>query len=115
MLGALILIPIIFLGIALIMIIAQWKVFTKAGQPGWASIIPIYNIIVFCQIAGKPFWFIFIPIYGPIAILHGVSKAFGKEAGFTVGMILLPIIFLPMLGFSKSIQFVGPGGVAKTA
>ena len=40
--------------IALLLIVAMWKVFTKAGQPGWASLIPIYNLYIWCKIVGRP-------------------------------------------------------------
>ena len=51
---------IISLLIALLMIVAMWKVFTKAGQPGWASIIPIYNLYIWCKIVGRPWWWILL-------------------------------------------------------
>jgi hypothetical protein len=85
-----------------------WKVFTKAGQPGWASIVPIYNAIVMLQIAKKPVWWIIlflIPIVNfVIAILVAVeiAKKFNQGAGFGVGMALLPFIFYPMLGFGSA-------------
>lgn len=104
-----------YLAIAVFMIITMWKVFAKAGQPGWAIFIPIYNTIVLLNVAGKPWWWIFgfllaiIPILGGILvlvlnilILHGVSKNFGKDGGFTVGLILLPFIFFPILAFGKA-------------
>ncbi len=85
----------------------MWKVYEKAGQPGWASIIPIYNFIVFQKIIGKPAWWIFlmlIPvvniIFG-IIILHRFSRSFGQGAGFTVGLILLSFIFYPLLAFGE--------------
>jgi len=88
------------------------EVFTKAGKPGWASIVPIYNIIVYLQIAGKPEWWVilmFIPvvnlIVGIIALL-AFAKSFGKGGGFAVGMIFLPFIFLPMLAFGDA-QYIG--------
>jgi Family of unknown function (DUF5684) len=85
-----------------------WKVFAKAGQPGWASIIPIYNAVVMLQIAQKPIWWIIlflIPIVNVvIAILVAVeiAKRFNQGAGFGVGMAFLPFIFYPMLGFGSA-------------
>ncbi|HEY5450039.1 MAG TPA: DUF5684 domain-containing protein [Polyangia bacterium] len=93
---------------AVLMIAAMWKVFTKAGKPGWAAIVPIYNIIVLLQIAGKPVWWIilfFIPIVSLIiAILTYVALAerFGKGGGFAVGLVLLGPIFFPILGFGSA-------------
>ncbi len=99
---------IIWLAIAILMIVALWKVFVKAGRPGWASLIPIYNTYVFLKIAGKPGWWLIwlcIPvlniIFGIIATLAFAEK-FGKGAGFAVGLILLPIIFLPILAFGAA-------------
>ncbi|MBL7137950.1 MAG: signal peptidase I [Bacteroidales bacterium] len=89
-------------------IVALWFVLEKAGEPGWAAIIPIYNYLMVIKIAGKPWWFILlmlIPIVNLviyIIILNGLSKNFGKDEGFTVGLFFLRFIFLPILGFGKS-------------
>lgn len=97
------------------MVIVLWKIFTKAGQPGWAAIIPIYNYIIILKIAGKPWWWIFlmlIPVVNiviAIMVIHNVSKSFGHGVGFTLGMLLLGIIFYPILAFGPS-KYIGPGG-----
>jgi len=99
--------------IALISIIGQWKVFSKAGQPGWACIIPIYNLIVLLQIVGKPIWWIFlflIPCVNIIFIIWTInllSKSFGQSEGFTIGLLILPFIFYPVLGFGNY-TYLGP-------
>ena len=104
--------------ISVVMIAAMWKVFTKAGKPGWAAIIPIYNIIVLLGIAGKPAWWIvllLIPIVNlVIAILMYVALAekFVKGGGFAMGLVFLGIIFFPILGFGSA-QY--QGAVAKAA
>ena len=92
-------------------IVPLWLVISKSGQPGVAIIVPIWNIIALCQAAGKPWWWLFlfmIPIanfvFG-IMMLHGLSVNFGKTAGFTVGMVLLPFIFIPILGYGG--KYVG--------
>ena len=96
------------LAVAVIVLAGFWKVFTKAGQPGWACIVPIYNIYVMTQIAGKPAWWIvlfFIPIANLIAailIFVSIAQKFGKGAGFGVGMALLGFIFIPILGFGDA-------------
>ena len=101
--------------IALLQIIAQWKVFTKAGQPGWACIIPIYNIYIMTKIAGKPgIWTLWclIPLVNIVFIIwlyNMISKSFGYDEGFTVGLILLGIVFWPILGFGSS-KYLGPYG-----
>jgi len=107
-------IMIFFLAIMVFMIIVMWIIFNKAGQPGWAVLIPIFNILVFLRVAGKPWWWIFafllpiIPFVGSllylvawIFIVHGISKNFGQGGGFTVGLILLGFIFYPILAFGK--------------
>ncbi len=93
----------------LLYIVPLWKIFVKAGQPGWASIIPIYNFYVMLQIAQKPTWWLVLILLVPIAniiflimTIHGISVNFGKDAGFTVGMILLPFIFIPILGYGSA-------------
>jgi hypothetical protein len=103
----------IFLIVALVGCVVSafmfWKVFTKAGKPGWASIIPIYNYYVLTQIAGKEWWWfllLFIPVINFIAwimICLGLAEKFGKGGGFAVGLILLGIVFFPILGFGSAV------------
>jgi len=98
-----------------IMIIAMWKIFTKAGKPGWAALIPIYNMIVLLDIVGKPTWWIILMFIPLVSLVVGVimlielCKSFGKDGGFMVGMILLCPIFMCILGFGGA-QYRGPGG-----
>ncbi|MEO6980114.1 MAG: DUF5684 domain-containing protein [Mucilaginibacter sp.] len=102
-----------FIIIWVITIVGQWKVFEKAGKPGWACIIPIYNIIVMLEIVGKPLWWVilfFIPcvnIIFAIWTINLVSKSFGQSEGFTIGLLLLGFIFWPILGFGNY-QYLGP-------
>jgi len=99
---------IIYLAIALLMIVSLWITVSKAGRPGVSQIIPIWNIIELVRISGKPIWWFIlflIPIVNlviGIIVYHGISKAFGKDAGFTVGLVLLPFIFFPILAFGKA-------------
>lgn len=94
--------------VILTVVIGMWKVFTKAGKPGWAILIPIYNTIVMIQIAKRPIWWIlllFIPIVHIIVgiiIIIDIAKAFGKGTGFVLGLLFLPFIFYPILGFGDS-------------
>jgi hypothetical protein len=96
-----------------ILLVAAWKVFTKAGKPGWAAIIPIYNTYVMLQIVGRPWWWLllmlipFVNIVVAIIVTHDLSKSFGKTVGWTVGMVLLPFIFYPMLAFGSA-KYHGP-------
>ena len=105
----------VILVIVIIFLIAsQWKTFIKAGQPGWACIVPFYNYYIMAKIGGvKNWWLIFIPfvnIYIIIVILHGISKSFGKDVGYTLGLIFLGFIFWPLLGFGPA-KYIGPNGV----
>ena len=109
---------IIGLLIGLLMIVAMWKVFTKAGQPGWASIIPIYNLYVWCKIVGRPWWWIllmlipFVNFIILIILCIDMAKSFGKGAGFGIGLAFLGIIFLPILGFGSA-QYQGAAAAPK--
>jgi len=99
---------IIYLAIVVLMIVSMWKIFVKAGQPGWAAIIPIYNIIVLLQIVRKPIWWIILCLIPLVNIVIGIilcielAKVFGKSAGYGIGILLLSFIFLPMLAFSDA-------------
>ena len=109
----------VWLAVVVVSIASLWKLYIKAGQPGWAGIVPIYNIIVLLTIVGRPIWWIalfcvpFVNIIVLIIVFIDLAKSFGKDLGFAIGMILLSIIFLPMLAFGDS-QYVGPsaGGAA---
>ncbi len=97
-----------------IMIISVWRLFEKAGKPGWGSIVPIYNAVLTTQIAKRPeVWVVllfipFVNIVIAIMLANGVSKAFGKDEVFTVGLVLLPFIFYPMIGFGDAYWIYGP-------
>lgn len=99
----------------IIYIVAEWKIFTKAGKPGWAILIPIYNIIVLLEIIGKPWYWIFLLLIPGINFIFVIwmtnllSKSFGYGVGFTLGLIFLSFIFILVLGFGDS-RYVGPAG-----
>lgn len=105
----------IYLAIIVLMIVGNWKIYEKAGQPGWASIIPIYNLIVLLKIVGKPMWWIIMMIIPGLNLIFAIwalnmlSKSFGKDEGFTVGMLFLPFVFYPILGFGDA-RYLGPYG-----
>ena len=102
--------------LCVLMIISWWKIFEKAGRPGWAAIIPIYNFIVMLKIVKLSPWLVLlgiIPFFGGLALFVvtiimnlRLAKAFGREEGFAVGLILLPYVFYPMLAFGKY-TFIG--------
>jgi hypothetical protein len=109
-----VLVILIILAFALFMIVSYWKVFEKAGQPGWGVLIPIYNILLLLKIAGKPGWWILlylIPLVNiVIAIIVSIeiAKNFGKDALFGLGLAFLGIIFYPILAFGSA-QYLGAG------
>ena len=103
----------VVLALVIILIAARWKIFTKANQPGWASLIPIYNALIFLRIIGKPWWWILlfcIPLVNIVFMvlaLDMLSKSFGKPVWFTVGLFLLPFIFELILAFGDA-KYIGP-------
>lgn len=103
----------IYLGVIVLIIASMWKIFAKAGKPGWAAIVPIYNYVVLLEIIGRPIWWLvllLIPLVNfvvAILVFIDVAKAFGKGAGFGIGLIFLGPIFLPMLAFGDA-EYQGP-------
>jgi hypothetical protein len=103
-----VIILLIELGLAILGIAGLWKTFEKAGEPGWAAIVPIYNIYLMCKIGARPGWWtilFFIPcvnIIIAIIVSLDIAKNFGKGAGFGIGLALLGFIFYPILGFGDA-------------
>jgi len=102
--------------IVVITIVAKWKIYVKAGQAGWASLIPIYNTYILLKIVGKPGWWLLVMIFFPpvgiflaLYMIHLLSKSFGKDIIFTLGLIFLSVIFYLILGFSDA-KYMGPAG-----
>lgn len=99
---------IIYLAIIIFYIYCGWKLYEKAGKPGWAAIVPIYNIIVLLEIIKKPLWWIvllFIPLVNFVVLILiyvELAKAFGKGTGFAVGLLLLSFIFYPILALGDA-------------
>lgn len=99
---------VVVVAIALIPLIGVWKLFEKAGKPGWAAIVPIYNVYILTEIAGMDImWFILslvpcVNIVAAVMIWINVCKNFGKDTTYAILIILFPYIFVPMLGFSDA-------------
>ena len=99
---------IVWLVVMVLMIAALWKIFVKAGEPGWAAIVPIYNFIVMLKIAGKPLWWIvlmlipFVNFVVAILMIAALARNFGKGTGFAIGLIFLPFIFYPILAWGDA-------------
>ncbi|WP_313583800.1 DUF5684 domain-containing protein [Lacrimispora sp.] len=119
--------------VCILLLVSNWKIFSKAGKPGWASLIPFYNLYIMSDIAfGNLSYFIAVLITGGVSFFGGfldssilsslaglasfviyiiycvkLSKAFGRSGGFAVGLVLLPLIFFPILGLGSA-EYVGP-------
>lgn len=106
---------IIYLVILVVLIAGYWKVYEKAGEPGWACIVPIYNIYVLLKITGKPGWWLLLMLIPLVNLVISVivnielAKRFGKSDGYGIGLAFLPIIFYPMLGFGDA-MYQGQNG-----
>ena len=98
---------IISLVLCVFVLVCMWIIFRKAGKPGWAAIVPFYNLYVLFEItwgSGMRFLLLLIPIYNIILSIQTqvrLAKAFGKSGGFAAGLIFLPYIFIPLLAFGK--------------
>jgi hypothetical protein len=105
---------VICLAIAIVGLAGMWKVFVKAGQPGWGVLIPIYNAYLMCKIGSRPGWWVllfFIPCVGviiAIVLAIDIAKNFGKGTGFGLGLAFLGFIFYPILGFGDAQYFAKP-------
>ena len=104
------LLPIVI--VCILFIVCNYKIFKKAGYKGWEAIIPIYNTYIMCKISNLPVWFViltFIPgvnFFVSVYIIYSLAKSFGQGVGFTIGLLLLPVIFYPIFAFSKNITYV---------
>lgn len=102
----------LYLLLCVFMLVCMWKIFAKAGEPGWASIVPFYNLYVEFKITwGNGLFFLLMLIPGVNAVIGIITmvklaKVFGKGGGFAVGLIFLSIIFLPILAFGDA-QYQG--------
>ena len=103
----------IWLAFMVLMVASAWKIFDKAGEPGWAAIIPIYNAVVLLKIVGRPIWWLIlmlIPIVGVIVsliVIVDLAKSFRQGIGYALGLMFLPFIFMPMLAFGDA-SYAGP-------
>ena len=102
-------VELVFWGIVIFEIGAWWQLFKKAGEPGWAAIVPFYNIYVMLKVADKPGWWLPVILFVPflsivlwILMLVAIAQNFGKGAGYALGLIFLPFIFVPVLAFGKA-------------
>ncbi len=102
--------PVLFIALAVFIfyVIAGWRVFVKADEPGWGVFVPIYNLYLVCKIAGRPEWWLilfFVPLVNVVFALivaMDIAKAFSKGPGFGIGLWLLSFIFVPILGYGSA-------------
>jgi hypothetical protein len=93
----------------------NWRLFQKAGREGWEGIVPIYNMYVMLKFVGKPGWWLLLLLIPGVNLIFMIwtynmlSKSFGKDEGFTVGLLLLGFVFLPVLALGNS-RYIGPYG-----
>lgn len=112
--GFMIVMWLLFIALAIVTIISMWRLFTKAGKPGWASIVPIYNNIIALEIIGRPMWWIFlffvpgVNIVVQLFVTLETAKVYGKDMTFGVLMILFPVPMYPILAFGKDTTYLGP-------
>jgi hypothetical protein len=101
----------VIIGAVLVLLLiyaSLWKIFSKAGEPGWASIVPIYNIVVLVKISGKPVWWVVlylipcVSLIAAILVSIGLAERFGKGTGFGIGLAFLGPIFFPILAFGDA-------------
>ena len=98
----------VYLVILAVILAGCWKMFVKAGQPGWGILIPIYNAYLMIKVAGRPGWWLilmFIPLVNiivGIVVTVDIARNFGKGIGFVLGMVFLGFIFYPILGFGSA-------------
>jgi len=106
-----IIVPFVPVVLIILIIAGVWITFTKAGQPGWAAIIPIYNLYILVKVAGKPgWWFVLflIPVVNIVVdaiVSIEIAKKFGEDTAFGVGLFLIPFVFFPILAFTDA-QYV---------
>lgn len=107
----------VWLAITAFLIVAAWKLFAKAGVPGWVSLIPIYNTVTLLQISGRSGWWLlalcvpFLNFFVAIRLVFDLAKAYGQGVGFGFGLLLLAPIFMPILAFGDA-RYVGRGSAA---
>lgn len=111
--GFLLVYMLVCLAVAVYCIVVNWKVFEKAGEDGWKSIIPIYNSYILYKISWGNGWMFLcsiIPVIGfvfPLITYYKMAKAFGKGIGFAIGLILVPVVFQSILAFGSD-RYYGP-------
>ncbi|MDA8274886.1 MAG: DUF5684 domain-containing protein [Actinomycetota bacterium] len=105
------------IGFVALEVIGLWGVFAKSGRPGWWALVPVFDLFVLLRVVGRPWWLavlFFVPVVDvvvAIVVFHALAKSFGKGVAYTVGLLVLGFVFVPVLGFGSA-EYLGPGGAA---
>lgn len=111
--GVSIVYSLVVIALTVLILVAMWKLFVKAGKPGWGAIVPFYNTYCLFDMSfgnGWLFLLLLVPcvnVVMQIIMYVKLAKAFGKSGGFAVGLIFLPYVFIPILGFGDA-EYIGP-------
>jgi hypothetical protein len=107
----------VLVGLSVLVVVSNWRLYEKAGQPGWGALVPIYNVVLLVRIAGRSWWWVVLlltPYVGAvfmIVVAIDLARNFGRGAGFGVGLAFLPMMFFPILAFGES-RYLGPNGAS---
>jgi hypothetical protein len=107
---------VLYAAILVLVVVGYWQTFTKAGEPGWAALIPIYNLYVLLRIVGRPGWWLvlylipFVELVVALVVSLDLATSFRRGTGFGIGIWLLPWLFVPMLGLG-TYEYAGPGAL----
>ena len=111
--GVSIIVVLLYIAVIVFYIYCMWRIYEKADKPGWASIIPVYNVLVQLEIIGRP-WLWLLLLFVPVAnfvigiiLMIDLAKVFGKSSSFAIGLIFLPFIFIPILALGDA-RYLGP-------
>ena len=100
------------LAVTVFYVYCMWRIFAKAGKPGWASLIPVYNTLVQLQVIQRPWWWLLLMLVPgvnfviAVVIVFDLAKVFGKENGFAIGLLFLAPIFYPIMALGDA-EYVG--------
>lgn len=103
-------------------IVAMWRLYEKAGKPGWASIVPFYNIFVMLEIVGRPTWWFAVILLVPIVqtvfsviVAIDFAKSYGKGLWYGLGSLFFPFIIYPVMAWDKNVRYIGPAAASNSS
>jgi len=118
-------VAVVYVAVLALLVASNWVIFSKAGEAGWKSIVPIYNLFVLARICGRAWWWglllmvPFVNLIAAVVLSIDLAKAFGKGAGFGWGIALLGPVFFPLLAFGDNVYQGGsnppPSRMARAA